>query len=185
MSSPSEVFFLVPPRSVTCLVVLLFLFMSSYCLGHCSFSPWYSRSGNWNCTKGFLLIVCTVMLQNYHEGKNCKIKLYIREGYLLEGCIRRRRMPKRHAKYGLFLLSRDSLVVWATMMGHECFMITIYVYGIHYWRILISNYRSSLVAFWCYAAIRSYRRHFILPIQINVIGIIFTISTTHVVIKCW
>ena len=30
-------------------------------------------------------------------------------------------------KYGLFLLSRDYLVVWATMMGNECFMITIYI----------------------------------------------------------
>ena len=71
--SPSEDFFLAPPRTVTCLLVLLFLFMSSYYLGHCSFSPWHSRSGNWNCTKGFLLIACTLMLQNYFEMKNCII----------------------------------------------------------------------------------------------------------------
>ena len=37
-------------------------------------------------------------------------------------------MPKRYAKYGFFLLSRDYQVVWATMMGNECFMITIYIY---------------------------------------------------------
>ena len=37
-------------------------------------------------------------------------------------------MPKRYAKYGLFLLSRDYLVVWAAMMGNECFTITIYVF---------------------------------------------------------
>ena len=35
-------------------------------------------------------------------------------------------MPKRYAKYGLFLLSRDYQVVWATMMGNECFMIILY-----------------------------------------------------------
>ena len=29
----------------------------------------------------------------------------------LKGCIRRRRMPNRSAKHGLFLLSRDYLVV--------------------------------------------------------------------------
>ena len=29
---------------------------------------------------------------------------------------------------GLFLLSCDCLVVWATMTGNECFMITIYIY---------------------------------------------------------
>ena len=29
----------------------------------------------------------------------------------LKECIRRRRMPKRNAKHGLFLLSRDYLVV--------------------------------------------------------------------------
>ena len=28
----------------------------------------------------------------------------------------RRRMPKRYAKYGLLILSRDYLVVWETMM---------------------------------------------------------------------
>ena len=37
------------------------LFISSYYLGHCSFSPWYSYWGNSNCTKGILLIVCTEM----------------------------------------------------------------------------------------------------------------------------
>ena len=43
------------------------------------------------------------------------------ERLFVEGCIRRRRMPKRNAKYGLFLLSRDYLVGWATMIGNECF----------------------------------------------------------------
>ena len=47
---------------------------------------------------------------------------------MLKRCIRRRRMPKCYAKYSLFLLSRDYQVVWATMMGNECFMITIYIY---------------------------------------------------------
>ena len=70
---PLRRFFLAPPRTVTCLLVLLFFFMSSYYLGRCSFPPWHSRSGNWNCTKGFLLIVCTLMLQNYFEMKNCII----------------------------------------------------------------------------------------------------------------
>ena len=37
-------------------------------------------------------------------------------------------MSKRYTKYGLFLLSRDYLVVWATMMGNECFMIVIYLF---------------------------------------------------------
>ena len=69
-----------PPRPVTCLLVPLFLFMSCYYLRHCSFSPWYSYSGNW--TKRFLLIVCTVMLQNYYEGKI--VKLYIRERLFVE-----------------------------------------------------------------------------------------------------
>ena len=41
---------------------------------------------------------------------------------MLKRCIRRRRMPKCYAKYSLFLLSRDYLVVWATMMENECFM---------------------------------------------------------------
>ena len=80
--SPLRRFFLVTPHPVTCLLVLLFLFMSSYYLGHCSFSPWYSRSGNWNCTKGFLLIVCTVMLQNYYQGTIAK--LYIWESLFVE-----------------------------------------------------------------------------------------------------
>ena len=29
---------------------------------------------------------------------------------------------------GLFLLSRDSLIVWTTIMENECFMITLYVF---------------------------------------------------------
>ena len=29
---------------------------------------------------------------------------------------------------GLFLLSRDSLIVWTTIVENECFMITIYVF---------------------------------------------------------
>ena len=37
-------------------------------------------------------------------------------------------MPKRYAKYGLFLLSHDYQVVWATMMGNECFMVCMYIY---------------------------------------------------------
>ena len=68
-------------------------------------------SENWNCTKGFLLIICTVMLQNCYEGKIVKLCVYSSllyiKGYLLKGCIRRRQMPKRYAKYSLFLLSRD------------------------------------------------------------------------------
>ena len=79
---PLRRLFLVPPHPGTCLLVLLFLLISIYYLEHCSFSPWYSHSGNWNCTKGFLLIVCTVMLQNYYEGKI--VKLYIWEGLFVE-----------------------------------------------------------------------------------------------------
>ena len=33
----------------------------------------------------------------------------------------------QNMEYGLFLLSRDYQVVWATMMGLECFMVTIYI----------------------------------------------------------
>ena len=43
--------------------------MSSDYLEHRSSSIYYSISENWDCTNGFLLIVCTVMLQNYYEGK--------------------------------------------------------------------------------------------------------------------
>ena len=32
-------------------------------------------------------------------------------------------MSKCYAKYGFFFLFRDYLVVWATIMGNECFMI--------------------------------------------------------------
>ena len=63
------------------------------------------------------------MLQNYYDGK-----VVVGKGYLLERCIIRRQMPKRYVKYGLFLFSRDYQVVWATMMGNECFIITIYIY---------------------------------------------------------
>ena len=69
---PLRRFFLVAPRPVTCLLFLLFLFVSSYYLGRCSFSPQYSSSGNLNCRKGFLLIVSTIMLQNYYDGKVVK-----------------------------------------------------------------------------------------------------------------
>ena len=79
---PLRRFFLVPPRPVFCLLFLLFLFMSSYYLGHCSFSPWYSHLGNWSCTKNFLLIICTVILQNYYEGKI--VRLYIQERWFVE-----------------------------------------------------------------------------------------------------
>ena len=54
-------FFLVSPRPVTYLLVMLFLFMSNYCLGHCSFSPWYSRivaQETEIVQKVFLLIFC-------------------------------------------------------------------------------------------------------------------------------
>ena len=81
MLFPSEDF-LVPPAPLTCLLVLLFLFISSYLLGHCPFWPWYSHSGNWNYTKDVLLIFCTVVLQNYYEGKI--VKLYIRERLFVE-----------------------------------------------------------------------------------------------------
>ena len=61
---------------------------------------------------------------------------------MLKRCIRRRQMSKRYAKYGLFLLSRDYQVVWATMMGNECFMIMItmyilYIYVYIYYTIYI------------------------------------------------
>ena len=59
-------------------------------------------------------------------------------------CIRRR-MPKRYAKYGLFLLSCDSQVVWATTMGNECFMITIYIYMYMYIYICIYIYVYIIV----------------------------------------
>ena len=45
------------------------------------------------------------MLQNYHENKI--EKLHIRARNLWRGHIRRRQVPKRYTKYGLFLLSRN------------------------------------------------------------------------------
>ena len=48
-----------------------------------------------------------------------------------EGCISKRRMSKCCAKHGLFLLSCDYLVLWATMIGNEYFVIiylSLYVY---------------------------------------------------------
>ena len=79
---PPQKIFLVPPRPVTCLLVLLLLFISSYYLGYCSFSLSYGHSGNWHCTKRFLLIVCIVMLQNYYDGKI--VKLHISERLFVE-----------------------------------------------------------------------------------------------------
>ena len=51
-------------------------------------------------------------------------------------------MPKRYAKYGFFLLSRDYLVVRATMMGNDCFTITtnIYIYIYIYIYVHISEW---------------------------------------------
>ena len=42
-----------------CLLALAILFISSYCLGHCFFSPCYGSSGNWNCGNELFLIVFT------------------------------------------------------------------------------------------------------------------------------
>ena len=72
-----------PPRPVTCLLVLSFLFISSYYLGHCSFSPWYSHSGNWNCTRLFVdCLYCNVTELLWR--KNCIVKLYSRERLFVE-----------------------------------------------------------------------------------------------------
>ena len=46
---------------------------------------------------------------------------------MLKRCIRKRRIPKLYAKYGLFLLPHDYQVAYATMMRNECFMIYIYI----------------------------------------------------------
>ena len=120
MLSPSEDFF-------QCLLVLSV--MSRYYLGHCSISPWYSRSGNWNCTKGFSLIAFTVMLQNYHEGKI--VRLYIPERLFAERMHQKKVNAETLCKIWFVLFVRwfpDYLVVWATMMWNKCFMITIYTF---------------------------------------------------------
>ena len=90
---------LVPPRPVICLLALLLLFISNYYLGYCPFSPWHSHLGNWNCSKGFLLIVCNVMLQNYYERKI--IKLYIRERLFVEKMHQKRANAERLCKIWL------------------------------------------------------------------------------------
>ena len=63
--------FILYPKAYLCLV---------YILGPFDFNifDW----GNRNCTKGFLLIVCTVMLQTYYEGKI--VELYIWEMLFVE-----------------------------------------------------------------------------------------------------
>ena len=125
-----------PPRPVTCLLVLLFLFMSSYYLGHWSFSPWYSfwyshwspsysHSGNLNCRKGFLLIVCTVMLKNYYEGKI--VKLYIWERLFVKRMHQKKVNAEMLCKIWFVIFFRDYLVVWPIMMGNKCFMIAMYI----------------------------------------------------------
>ena len=77
-------------------------------------------------------------------------------GYLLKGCIRRRRMLKRYAKYGLFLLYRDYLVVRATMMGNECFMITIYIYIYKTDSVILI--RSAVNIFWFFLLSKMFLR---------------------------
>ena len=93
---------------------------------------------------------------------------------MLKGCIRRKKMPKRYSKYGLFLLSLDYLVIWANMMGNECFLwlwlpyiyiyiiyiyiyiyiiyIYIYIYSLFYFKFLIldelvNSHKKSLQYF--------------------------------------
>ena len=64
--------------SLSChLSACFYCFYSCLISGRCSFLLKYSTSGNWSCTNVFLLIVCTVMLQNYFEGRI--VKLYIQE----------------------------------------------------------------------------------------------------------
>ena len=69
-------------------------------------------------------------------------------------------MLKRYAKYGLFLLYRDYLVVRATMMGNECFMITIYIYIYIY--IYKTNsvilIRSAVNIFWFFLLSKMFLR---------------------------
>ena len=125
-------FFLVPLPPVTCFLVLLFLFMSSHYLGRCSFSHWYSCSGNWNCWNCKKRLFVDWLYYNVTQllsKKNCKINCIFGKGYLLKGCIKRRRIPKVYVKHGLSLLSRDYLVVWVTMMGWE---MSVYNYHIDY-----------------------------------------------------
>ena len=64
------------------------------------------------------------------EGSNYLFSLpcIFRKGYLFKGWSRRRQIPNRYAKYGLFFLSPDCLVIWATMMGNEYIYIYIYIY---------------------------------------------------------
>ena len=61
------------------------------------------------CTEDVLLIVFTVMLQNYYEEKI--VRLYIRERLFLEKKHQRKAIAKPYAKYGLFHLSRHYLKV--------------------------------------------------------------------------
>ena len=64
--------FIICLTSSSCLLVLLFLFMSRYYSGHCSFSPWYSRSGNWNFKRIFVdCLYCNVEDLLWRE--DCKI----------------------------------------------------------------------------------------------------------------
>ena len=69
-----------------------------------------------------------------------------------------------YAKYGLFLLSLDYLVVWATMMGDECFIISVkrmiigvsrtgYLDAIGW---LVLSGRGHCLSFWLYILRSSY-----------------------------
>ena len=122
---------------ITSLVYLFlsFLFISSYYLGHRFFSLYYSGSGNWNCGNGFLLIVCTVHVTKLLRKQNC----ILRKDNLLRRCIRRRWMLKRYAKHSLLFLSFYYLVVWATMMQNEYFMVIIYSFWAKVFRFHVES----------------------------------------------
>ena len=80
---------------------------------------------NWEAKYFSTLAVFRIRIRIKIRPSNC----IFGKGYLLKRCIRRRRTPKRYVKYVLFRLPCDYQVVWATMMGNECFMITIiYIY---------------------------------------------------------
>ena len=70
--------------------------------------------------------------------QNCIIACIFREGNLFKECIK--------TEYGLLLLSHNCQVVWANMMGGECFIITvsdshtmiyIYIYIMYLYKIYL------------------------------------------------
>ena len=82
-----------------------------------------------------LLIVCTIMLPNYYEGKI--VDLYIRERLFVEKMHQKKANAETFCKIWFV-----PFVVWATMMGNECFMITIYIWFLFFYMSFFSFTRN-------------------------------------------